>query len=469
MKLNKYYYLLLFIAVLFSCEKPDDFLDVKPTGRVIPTTLEDFDNLLNGIDMMFSRNIHMRYMDPDVYMNEASYASISGNSINENAYNWNSDLTLPDQANSDYNESYQFIHMMNFVLSEIDEAETGTFNPADRTDLKAEAHAQRAMELFLAVTEFAPAYSPENRETLAIAMPLEVDISKFYSKRTLGEVYDQILLDLNSSLELLSPGYPAYNKVGNFRPGKASIYALLAEVHLHMGNFEEAREFSDRALNLYSFLYDWNDIDFTNPEDPWAGYNTGVYDQVDASEETLWNRSYIWSYANPWQLYHPDLANLYDQDNDRRWYLRATQVSPGGVDVSPDHVFMFPRAYTQHGLTTPRLILTNAEAKARTGDGAGAIAVLNTLLENRISNFTPLTHSDDATTLQIIKNERRKELVGTALNLLDLKRYHAYGEAIPTFSRTNPVSGATVTLEPGDEDYYVKIPAQVRNLNPNLN
>lgn len=469
MKFNKYYYLLLFVAVLFSCEKPDDFLDVKPTGRVIPTTLEDFDNLLNGIDMMFSRNVHMRFMDPDVYMNESSYASISGDNINENAYSWNSDLTLPDQANSDYNESYQFIHIMNFVLSEIDEADTGTFNPAERDNLKAEAHAQRAMEIFLAVTQFAPAYDPDNLDTPAIAVPLEVDITKFYSKKTLGEVYSQILADLNRSLELLNGSYPDYNRVGNFRPGKASIYALLAEVHLTMGNFEEAREFSNRALALYDFLYDWNTIEFSNPDDPWAGYNTTVYNQVDSSEETIWNRSYIWSYSNPWQLYHEDLADLFDKNNDRRWHLRATQVSSGGVDVSPDYIFMFPRAYTQFGLTTPRLILTNAEAKVRTGDGAGAIAALNTLLEKRISNFTPLTHADNATTLQTIKDERRKELHGTALNLLDLKRYHAYGETVPTFTRTNPVNGETFTLEPGDEDYYVKIPLQVRNLNPNLN
>lgn len=469
MKKHKYLYILVLVVTILSCEKPDDFLDVIPTGRVVPTTLEDFNNVLNTIDPMFTRNVNTKFFDPDILMNDITYTLISNNNASVNAYAWQSDLTLIDESNPDYNECYQFIHIANFVLSEIDDAEVGTFNPKDRVNLKAEAYALRAIELFLAVTEFAPAYDPNNRDLPAIPMPLEVDLQALYSKSTLGEVYDQILADANSALSLFTPEYPDYNRVGNHRPGKASVHALLAEVHLNMGNFEEAKNHSNIALAKHNFLYDWNTIDFVDSNDLFSGYNVEFYNQVDGSEETLWSRSLEWGSSNTIHVYHPDLVALFDQTNDRRWYLKSTQTTSSNQDVSPDFLYFFPRAYSQIGMTVPRLILTNAEAKARTGDGPGAIAVLNTLLQNRISNFTPLVHSDNATTLQTVKNERRKELHGTALNLLDLKRYHVYGENIPTFTRTIPLGGTTVTLEPGDDDYYVKIPAQVRDLNPNLN
>lgn len=54
----------------------------------------------------------------------------------------------------------------------------------------------------------------------------------------------------------------------------------------------------------------------------------------------------------------------------------------------------------------------------------------------------------------------------TGLNLWDLKRYHAYGESIPTFTRI--VNGETFTLEPGSSKYIVPISKKVKAFNPNL-
>lgn len=468
MKLHKIY-ILVFVLGMFSCQNPDEFLDVLPTGRVIPTTLEDFDNLLNSPDFFFRRQENLALMDPDVYLNDVAFSTISNDNVKVNAYSWITDLRLVEQSDPDYVRNYQMLHVTNFVLSEIDDAEVGTFNEADRSNLKGEAHAQRAMELFLAVTEYAPAYDPNNRDIPAIPMPLEVDLQRLYSKSTVGEVYDQILDDANKALSLFNSTYPDINILGNWRPGKASVYALLAEVHLFMGNFEEAKINSNRALGLYDFLNDFNTFEFSDPSNVYAGYTNDDYASRDGNSENLWNRFHRedFPFSNAFQLYHPDLEALFDKTNDRRWYLRSTQTSRGGIDVAPLNIFFFPR--TEAGLTVPRLILTNAEAKARTNDGPGAIAALNKLLAKRIANFIPLTHTDDATTLTTIKNERRKELHGSALNLFDLKRYHVYGESIPTFTRTNPETGQTFTLAPGSEDYYVKIPLAVRNLNPNLN
>ncbi|MBD0832572.1 RagB/SusD family nutrient uptake outer membrane protein [Aestuariibaculum sediminum] len=460
------YILMGFVMAIFSCESPDDFLDVIPTGRVIPSTVEDFNNLLNSPDYFFRRQENISFKDPDVFMNELSYSTIANNMRYANAYMWENDLFLIDQADADYNRTYQMLYISNFVLDGINDAELGAFNENERKNIQAEAHAQRAMELFLAVTEYAPMYDPNNRDVPGVPMPLEVDITTLYSKSSVGEVYDQIVNDLNKSLELISPTYPNINIVGNYRPGKASIYALLAEVHLYMGNFQEAKTNSDKALALYDYLNDWTTFEFQDPDNITLGYVDKDYENRDGNTEALWNRFHREVYYNPVQLYHPDLEALFDKDNDSRWYLRASQTDRNGNDYSPYYVYYFP--ITQVGMTVPRLLLTNAEAKVRTGDGAGAMASLNKLLAKRLYAFTPLTHTDNALTLQIIKDERRKELHGSGLNLFDLARYHVYGETVPTFTRTNPETGATATLEPGSDDYYVQIPLQVQELNPNL-
>lgn len=465
----KYILILLLSFLVTACENPDAFLDVEPTGQVIPTTLDDFNGLLEDYAILRGRGVNLTYMDPDVFQSDVTFPFISNSAVYVNAYTWQGEIYTVNDADPDYNSCYQYIHLMNYILQEIDDAEVGNFNPAEKDNLKAQAYAQRAMEYFMTVNEYAHHYDPANPDLPGVAMPLEVDLQALLSRSTVGEVYNQILNDLNRALDLATNTFPAVQTLANFRPGKASIYALLAEVYLYMGDFEQAKIYSNMALSLYDFLYDFNDIDFANSSNPWAGYTNGELEYCTTNKEVIWSRYVNYYYSNWYpQLYAPDLAALYDQSNDRRWYLFSTQTE-GVADVSPYHQYVYANAERVNGLSVPRLLLTNAEAKARTGDGPGAIDALNTLLENRMSVFTPLVFTDNAAALQLVKDERRKELAGTTLNLYDQKRYHVYGDLVPTFSRTNPLTGETFTLEPGGDGYVVDIPASVREINPNLN
>lgn len=465
-----YIYLLLTFLTLSACQSPDDFLDVEPTGLIIPSTLEDIDKLLQNYAILREVGQNTRFMDPDVYHNDASFASIANTTKDVNAYAWKHDIFPIGVNDKDYNDFYFYIHTMNYILENVNGVDPGNFNPANRDILKAEALAQRAFEYFLVVNEYSHHYDPANPDLPGVAMPLNIDLQAQLGRSTVGEVYEQMLKDLNEALSLLGNNYQAINSYANFRPGRASIFALIAEINLFMGDFDEAVANSNTALSLYDFLYDYNTVDFANPSNLWSGYNNGsLWYTGTLNKENMWNRYNYWSFSRPFHLYAPELEALYDKDNDRRWYLFATQTSSAGVDVSPNYIYMHANSERCNGLTVPRLMLTNAEAKARTGDGAGAIAVLNTLLPNRMSTFTTLSHTNDATTLQIVKNERRKELAGTSINLFDQKRYHVYGDVVPTYTRINPETGETIELKPGDDGYVVKIAPAVTDQNPNLN
>ncbi len=478
MKTRYIYILLVTLLTISSCQNPDEFLDVVPTGSITPTTLEDFDKMLQDYAILRSVGTNVQYMDPDVFHNLESFISMgtyqsqSTFSNRVKAYTWQYDIFNITDSDADYNNFYFYIHVMNYVLQEVDAAKPGNFNPANRNILKAEALAQRAMEYFLTVNEYAQHYDAATPNEPGVALPLAVDLQAQLGRSTVTEVYNQILDDLNTALSLMPDSYQAINTGANFRPGRASIYALLAEVNLYMGDFEAAKTNSNKALSMYSYLYDYNNVDFNTPSNPWAGYTEPYKSEWytgTLNKEIMWHRYINWSFDYNFQLYDPSLEALYDKVNDRRWYLFTTQKSYSGVDVSPYSVYIYARSERCNGLSVPRLMLTNAESKVRTNDGPSAISTLNTLLAKRVTGFTPLTHTDNAATLQLIKNERRKELAGSSLNLYDQKRYHVYGETVPTYTRTNPETGETFTLEPGSNGYIVQIAPAIRNQNPNLN
>ncbi|WP_194767052.1 RagB/SusD family nutrient uptake outer membrane protein [Tamlana sp. I1] len=466
----KYIFIVVVTFFTISCENPDTFLDVLPTGRVIPSTLEDFESLLNSYTPLRDRNQVLKMTDPDIVMNATTFELLYNNEYKE-AYKWNSNMYTVDQNDPEYIDVYNYIYVYNFILSLVDDAEPGKINPAERTNIKAEAYAQRAFEYFCAVNQYAHHYDPANPDAQGIAMPLEPNLELSIGYSTVGEVYAQIISDSETALSLFSDSYPDLRTDGNYRPGKASIYALLAEVYLYMGDFDKALTNSNKALAMHNFLYDYNTIDFANPDDLWAGYTNEDIQRITLNKEVFWARYIDYGgYVPYYTLYSPEVVALFDQNNDRRWYLHATQEARNGAfNVSPDYLFVYSRGERPNGLGVSRLILTNAEAKVRTGDGAGAIAALNTLLEKRISNFTPIAFTDNAAALQLVKNERRKELFGSGLNVFDQKRYHVYGETVPTYTRVAPDTGDPLTLAPGADGYVVNVPLGVKSLNPNLN
>ena len=66
-------YITIIILALTCLTACDDFLDVIPTGKVIPTTVEDYDKLLNNASLVYNTWGNMAYMDPDLYMPENNY------------------------------------------------------------------------------------------------------------------------------------------------------------------------------------------------------------------------------------------------------------------------------------------------------------------------------------------------------------------------------------------------------------
>ncbi len=457
-----------------SCST-DDFLDVKPTGVVIPESVEDFEGLLQSPEMHTYYWTNLNYWDPDVLLSEEMLNLIQSAKSLVNMYKWADNIYTLSEDDKDWNKAYSNIYVFNTIINEIDNAPLGLLTETDRIRVKGEAYGQRAMEYFLLACEYAPAYSLVSREEPAIPMPLEADITVDVPRSTVGEIYERILSDLKIAEPLLVNA-PAINEAANFRPGKASIKGMLALISLHMGDFAAAKSYSSEALALYNHLYDYTTFSNVTPGDAWSGLNIGDFKYGVNDKSVIWSRINQRSYSYPYDghLYHPDLRALFDPINDQRYVLfNSSETDPSGgfgnLNVSPYVAYASKDKASQAGLSVANLTLVYAEACIRTKDKDGAVNALNTLLVKRIKNFTPLVASDfadNATILDKVKDERRKELMATGNNVIDLKRYHALGETIPTFTRV--INSETYTLEPGSSKYVLPIPMKVQSLNSNL-
>lgn len=454
------------ILALGGCDTPSEFLDKDPTNRFTPSTLQELDGVLNNPTLSFRRVQNMFLVDPDVYMNERTIAAIEGNTVLLRAYLWNHELYNEFEDDEDYLVGYQNIFVFNEVLESIDEAETGVMTEEDRTDLKGEAYAQRAMELFLLVNEYAPHPDPSNPDQPGIPVPLSIDIEAQLPRESVEAVYLQILEDLTTTLDLWGEDYPARIGDANFRPGLASVYGMLAEVYLYLGDFQQAVSYGEQCLEKYNFLYDYNTIDLKETGNKWQGLDQEELFFSTTNRSVLWSRYHRYDYSSPHQLYHPDLEDLYDKGNDRRWYFWATSRTRFGEDLSPFHVMCFSEYETNVGITVPRVMLTTAEALVRTGRLAEGQALLERLHQHRLEDPHPVAENDREQLLELIKQERRKELAGTTLNIMDQKRYHVYGDDVPTYTRQ--LNTFIYALPPGEIGYHIAIPLKVRNANPNL-
>jgi len=128
-------------ALLGACTDPDEFLDVKPTGTLIPQTVEDFDKLMESPSTSYTTWYNMTYMDPDTWMPGKNYNDLWMNKW-KRQYEWADDHLTADENDSDWANRFVMIHVYNLVIDEVDAAPLGKRTEADRKRVKGEAYGQ---------------------------------------------------------------------------------------------------------------------------------------------------------------------------------------------------------------------------------------------------------------------------------------------------------------------------------------
>jgi starch-binding outer membrane protein, SusD/RagB family len=402
-------YLSLFVLCLgiLSCNKKE-FLDEKPNSNiVVPTTLEDFQQLLDN-EATLSLTPALGELSADNFYIMPGYWQLLSKK-EKNAYIWATDIYEGEGKVSDWNTPYEQVLIANVVLDGLNKVTQTYSNQQQWNNLKGSALFIRAYAFYNLAQVFALPYKTETATTdLGIPLKLTPNVDEVLKRATLEETYTQILNDLQEAKELLATAITSYLN----RPNKPAAYALLARVYLSMGNYDKAGTYADNCLKQYSALIDYNTRDLTTSR-PFERTNVETMYQSKITETNV-----VKAISNC--IVDTLLYSQYAV-NDLRRSIFFTVNTAGKIYFKNGYN---SSNYCFTGLATDEMYLIRAECRARAGHVDEAMGDLNTLLKQRYKTgtFIPYTAFTATEALDTILIERRKEMPLRGVRWTDIRR-----------------------------------------------
>lgn len=431
----------IIIIAFASCSK--SWLNVKSSQSLaVPTTLNDFQSLMNNTGTFNFYRASMQEVGsndiliPDAFIQAGSVPNAVDN------YTWSH--TAPYLQVSDWVNNYAAIVNCNVVLEGLQKIQpSNLLDQQTWNTIKGEALFERAFIFFEISQIFSPPYiSSTATKDLGIPIRLTSDVNPPSVRSTVQATYDQITDDLIMAKDLL-PSHAQFKT----QPSSPAASGLLARVYLSMGDYADAKKYSDSCLLVYNKLIDYNSdpsINVTNPNTITI-FNDEV---LFHSEMNLSNYAFEIDSST---------YKMYDS-NDLRSTIFFTSDGNGGISFVGNYT---GDASTFDGIATDEIYMIRAECNARANDIVGALADLNAVLIKRwkIGTFVPITAVDSSDALYKILAERFKELITRGTKWSDLRRLNMDTRFAITISRT--CLGVNYTLSPNSYQYTFPIPDDI--------
>ncbi|MBZ9730768.1 RagB/SusD family nutrient uptake outer membrane protein [Salegentibacter sp. JZCK2] len=364
--------------------------------------------------------------------------------IPTNSYN----LTL-------WSGAYNMIYMVNAMLAGIED------NPSLSQDLK--DHMEGSGKFIRGLTYF-------NLVNLYGDVPLLLGTGyqeNALASRTSSEiVYNQILEDLENASVLLDENYLNEDRT---RPNRFSVLALLARVHLFLGNWEEAEYYNSQVIGaseLYEILNDPNEVFLANSREAiwqispigWGNSFTHTREgnlfikNATANTPVVLSESFLNAFENSQDKRHQEWVSTFIAEEDTLHFPYKYKIQYDASSGELTEYSMVLRLAEQY--------LIRAEARARLGNLPGAIQDLNIIRSRAgipsIEESQPLNSEDEL--LEMIILERRRELFAEwGHRWFDLNRL---GKSEILANKENSNWNSSSNLFP--------IPSSERIKNPNL-
>ncbi|OQP42838.1 hypothetical protein A4H97_11820 [Niastella yeongjuensis] len=447
------YKLLLFVLVsmmIVSCKK--GWIEIKSNKSLdVPNSVEDFQALLDNSSLINDSRPSLGEVSADNYYTPYTNWQ-SWSPYDKNAYVWAADIYNNSPTdNANWNNPYRNVFYSNIALEGLEEYELNRKGTTEWNNVKGSALYFRGEALFYVSQIYTRPYSSIAADYAGIPLRLTTAIAETSVRAGLQETYQQILRDLQGSLNYL-PDVPVYK----VRPSKPAAYALLSRLYLVMQDYPNALLYADSCLKKVDSILNYNTLSST-ANYPVPGLNREVIFQATINDDLQGGLG-----VNC--IVDSVLYKSYDNNDLRKTMFYKTGTSgqinfvgtyTGGTASSVNKAF--------GGIATDEVYLTRAECYARAGNVAAALSDLNKLMiaRWRTGTFVPFTAADAGEALTIILRERRKETPFRGLRWLDLRRLNSEGANI-TLSRT--LNGEKYTLPPNDPRYALPIPPDVINL-----
>lgn len=438
-------YMLLLSMITPGCKKQNEWLDAKNNkSSVVPETIKDFQAILDNTNTFNNPYSTAGLVGADNYY----LTDVKFNASDEeprNLYSWNKKIWRTESS-AHWSVYFRIIEYANVVLEGLEKISNSEY---DYNNVKGQALFHRAMAYYNLSQLFCKAYSPSSDGNLGLPIRLDADVNNNVQRSNLTETYRQILKDAEAA-SLLLPHMQPYLQ----RPVSAAAMALMAKTYLNMADYKNAELYAGKCIVLRPQLLDFNNNTIANINTTYRfpAYAKGIPEVLFYAESSQYSQ--ISAITSSTGIVAPELYTAYSNSDLRKSIFYAIS----GNEVK------FRGTYTGRianfcGIATNEVYLIRAECYARLGQIQAAMATLNSLLINRYQagTFIPLTALNPEEALNIVLQERRKELPFVAnIRWEDLKRLNKETEFKKTITRV--INGANYELIPGDPRYVLPIP-----------
>ena len=435
--------LLCLVAVFTSCDK---FLDIRPTGKVIAETGDEYRALLTSEYKNFPEDRGLASFRSDEITFDASTTSSEDYDSFFDIWTWNDQSPQATTASFGWRRYYHAIYIANTIIA--NRNNITEISTADRNQLVGEAYMMRAYCHFLLANLYAKPYTTVQPDTTrAVPLMLTADVNLVPQSQSLAAVYAQVENDVDSAALLMNK--TTWDKGFNYRFNTTSAYALKSRLALYKGDWAAALAAAKQVIAAHPALEDLTSSSAVLPNSYKSAENIVALEQVMTP-----------TYARAGRVSDELLALYKSGDRRKAHYFNeisstTTLISKGG---GGDLRCSFRSA---------EFYLIAAEAAAELGDVAEALTYLKALMAKRYSTAFYNFHAANVDTLSqaelisYIYDERARELAFEGHRWFDLRR-----TARPQLQKT--YDSNTYTLQQNDSRYTLRFPLEAVEANPGI-
>ncbi|MRJ10102.1 RagB/SusD family nutrient uptake outer membrane protein [Ornithobacterium rhinotracheale] len=425
---------------MISC---DDYLDIQPKDRVIPTTLQEYRELLtSGYNAFPNAKSKASVRTDELEINPKDFSANNYKDI----FLWNDRDYDAETSEFSYDLLYRSIFYANEVINHAGELQSNE----EQKQLLAEAHALRAYTYFELVNLFAKPYDAQQTDEKGVPIVLTTDLEKENRPESIAKIYALIEDDL-AKAESLMQNEKADEKAP-YRFSKISLNALISRVALYKGEWQKSADYANKVLAKNNNLLDLNKND-----------DNILPNQIKSPENIMALDYAVDSKVRQLAFVSDELLKLYDQNDDLRFSLYYTQVK----DSDKYQTVKGNNTDFKCSFRIGEIMLVKAEALLKLKQENEAKEVLNQLAKTRynaegLKKFSENLNSLNGENLWIeFMNERQREVAFEGYRWFDLRR-NDQKEITHTYNNVKKV------LQKNDPRYTIAFPKSARQENPFL-
>ena len=467
------YIVLLMGALMFTTTSCDDFLDITPDGQVkrdpLLSTPEGIEDALYGAysqmrqQTLYGQELHFSTLE---ILSQTMWCYGSTGVTAMSSYKWDHS-SVKGVFESVWTAMYKNISNVNSVLNAPLVAEATEY---PYTLYRGEALGMRAFMHFDLVRLFAEQYTVNPAaDGIPYATEFSLNTPEFES---LEKNYEHILADLLEAESLLADE-DEHEGEGNFMLDRQihfnlrAVQATLARVYLTMGNNEKAAEYAMKVINDGKYTLKEktevvNDLAgvLSRKETIFGIYYPGFYSNVSGKLQQ------VTSYYS--LDLRKDFMELYEKDASGLDFRTMAYFSESGVgDQMKYRLSKFTDIYEFNNMASnrpadlivgvnliriPEMYYIASEALLES-DYDTALALYNKVRQHR--GLDPLG-ADRTLTVELINDERYKEMIGEGQTYFNMKRQNLTIES----------HDGEVVYKPADGIYSIPVPdIEIENRN----